>query len=100
MIEQAGLLREHVRSRADLDKNVVLCTAAVRWLEVLGEAAVQLDASVRDKHPEVPWRDIIGMRNILIHAYPDIVLDRVWAAIELLPGLSEKLTKILEDLPQ
>jgi uncharacterized protein with HEPN domain len=44
----------------------------------MGEAAARLSAQFRNAHPEVPWQDIIGMRNRLIHAYYDVDLDVVW----------------------
>jgi uncharacterized protein with HEPN domain len=69
----------------------VLC-----WLEVLGEAAAQLDPALRAPTKKSPGRRSSGMRNVLIHAYPNIVLGKDWAAIELLPVVQEKLDMILE----
>jgi uncharacterized protein with HEPN domain len=49
-----------------------------RPLEVLGEAAGRVSATTRDAHPEIPWREITGMRRRLIHGYADVRLDLVW----------------------
>jgi uncharacterized protein with HEPN domain len=52
--------------------------AVVRQLEVIGEAVKQLSAEVRDQQPEIPWREIAGMRDVLIHAYFSVDLEQVW----------------------
>ena len=52
--------------------------AVIRSLEVIGEAATRVAAQFRDAHPEIPWRDIIGTRNRLIHNYSNVSLDVVW----------------------
>jgi uncharacterized protein with HEPN domain len=53
--------------------------AAIRSLEVIGEAAGKVTAETRLAHPEIPWLDITGMRNRLIHGYADVDLDLVWS---------------------
>jgi uncharacterized protein with HEPN domain len=55
--------------------------AAIRSLEVLGEAAGRVSAGTRASHPDIPWRDITGMRHRLIHGYGDVRLDLVWAVL-------------------
>ena len=52
--------------------------AVVRQLEVIGEAVKQISAEIRDQRPEIPWRDIAGMRDVLIHAYFSVDLEQVW----------------------
>ena len=52
--------------------------AVIRSLEVIGEAAGQVSSEFRDAHPEIPRRDIVGMRNRLIHGYSNVSLDTVW----------------------
>ncbi len=52
--------------------------AVVRQLEVIGEAVKQISAEVRDQRPEIPWRDIAGMRDVLIHPYFSVDLEQVW----------------------
>jgi uncharacterized protein with HEPN domain len=52
--------------------------AVIRSLEVIGEAAAKVSPEFRDAHPEIAWRDIIGMRNRLIHGYSNVSLEIVW----------------------
>jgi uncharacterized protein with HEPN domain len=51
--------------------------AVVRRLEIIGEAAGQVDPQIRDAYPDIPWRQIIGMRNIVIHRYFDTDPDSI-----------------------
>ncbi len=69
MIEMCDLLIRHASDRAALDTDPVIQAAAQRWIEVLGEAAAHVSDETRKAHPEIPWRDIIGTRVILAHAY-------------------------------
>jgi uncharacterized protein with HEPN domain len=69
------------RSRSDLDSDWMLTLAPVKSIEIIGEAAARVTPDGRAESPEIPWQDIIGMRNRLIHAYFDIDLDRVWDTV-------------------
>ena len=55
------------RTRGDLDKERQLNLSLVRLLEIVGEAAARVSDDLRQQHPQVPWQDIIGLRNRLIH---------------------------------
>lgn len=66
------------RTRTDLDSDKMLTFALVRAIEIVGEAASKVTAQTRSEFPEMPWQDIVGMRNRIVHAYFDIDLDRVW----------------------
>ena len=77
--------------------------AVIRSLEVLGEAAGKVSAAVTAAHPEIPWREITGMRHRLIHGYAEVRLDLVWTVVRdrlapliaqlaaLIPGMAEPL---------
>lgn len=66
--------------------------AALKALETIGEAASRITHAFHTTHPEIPWREIIGMRNRLIHAYFEVDLDKVWETIQDdLPPLVEHL---------
>lgn len=83
------------RTRADLESDAILALALARILEIVGEAAAQTSGSFRAKHPEVPWARAVGMRNRLIHAYPDVDLDLLWSTVvEDIPPLLEQLNRI------
>jgi uncharacterized protein with HEPN domain len=62
--------------------------AVIRCIEVIGEAASKVSPAFRAAHPEIAWRDIIGMRHQLINNYAAIKLDIVWDVLQVrLPGL-------------
>jgi uncharacterized protein with HEPN domain len=52
--------------------------ATIRQLEILGEAAKRVSQDVRDDHPDVPWRQIAGLRDVLVHQYMGVDLSGVW----------------------
>ncbi len=87
-------------SREDLDTNRMVLYALARAIEILGEAARNVEPGVRARHPEVPWRDISGMRNRIVHAYFDLDPDIVWSIVTKdLPVLVRQLEAILGELP-
>jgi uncharacterized protein with HEPN domain len=76
------------RSREDLDSDTMLAFALVRCIEIIGEAATYLSEDARAEAPQIPWRNVVGMRNRLIHGYFDVDLDLVWNTLEVdLPAL-------------
>lgn len=84
------------KSRFDLDTDRMLNLSLVHLLEIIGEAAVGISVEFRTKYPQVPWNDIVGMRNRLIHGYYDIDLDIVWKTVEEdIPPLVIQLEKII-----
>lgn len=73
--------------------------AVIRAIEVIGEAVRNIPDDVKDKYPEIPWRDMAGMRNKLIHAYFGVDMKKVWKAIkEEIPPLKPVFKKMLKDL--
>lgn len=71
--------------------------AAVRNLEIIGEAANHVDSEFRKKHSQIPWRDIIDFRNVAIHDYIDLDDNMVWNVITKdVPALLVELNKIIE----
>ncbi len=84
------------RSRKDLENDRIFALAIIKCIEIIGEAASKVSNESRDKYPDIPWLDIINMRNRMIHAYHDVNLDIVWATIiKDLPPLSKDLQNIL-----
>lgn len=70
--------------------------AVIRQLEIIGEASRNLSGDFRRAHPEVPWSQIIGLRNRLIHAYFAVDLPIVWEIANVdLPILKEQIERIL-----
>ncbi|WOD38190.1 DUF86 domain-containing protein [Nodosilinea sp. E11] len=71
----------------------------IQNLQVIGEASRSLSASIREQHPEVPWSQIIGMRNVLAHNYFEVDVDIVWTVIDQeLPALKQNIASILASL--
>jgi len=69
--------------------------AVVRRVEIIGEAANKISKEFKAKHKDIPWIDIIGMRNFLIHEYFDVDEKEVWYTIKKdLPALKKKLNLI------
>jgi len=77
----------------------LLVAAVVRNLEIIGEAARHIPETVRRRYPEVPWKRVVGLRNIVVHEYFAVDLEIVWTIIrENLPALKDDLQKMLTDL--
>ena len=73
--------------------------AVVRALEIIGEATKQLPVSVRDNHPEVPWREMAGIRDKLLHGYFGLNQVVVWrTAVEDLPNLRPLIQGVLAEI--
>lgn len=70
--------------------------AIERALEIIGEAAGRISETFRKSHPEIPWRQIIGQRNVLVHEYGEIKQDRLWkVAKENIPQLIKMLKPLI-----
>jgi uncharacterized protein with HEPN domain len=83
--------------RAQFETNQLMQDAVLRNIELIGEAATRIPEDVKLAHPEIPWREIIAMRNQLIHAYLGVDLDVVWDVVQVeLPLLIRQLEVVLD----
>ena len=86
------------RVREDLDGDRVLNLALVRFMEIVGEAATRVPRVECGRHPEIPWPEIMSLRNRLIHGYDEVDLDVLWGILtQDLPQLFTVLERILAD---
>jgi uncharacterized protein with HEPN domain len=84
------------KKRSDLHRDRMMELSLVRLVEIIGEAAARVGAESREKYPSIPWLQIVGMRNRLIHGYDAVDLDVLWDTIvDDLPPLIDELNKIL-----
>lgn len=84
------------RVRTDLDTDRLLNLALVRLLEIVGEAASRVSAAVQSSHTSIPWPQIVGLRNRLIHGYDAVDFDILWDILQIdLPPLIAELRAIL-----
>ncbi|MEU4710587.1 DUF86 domain-containing protein [Nocardia salmonicida] len=86
-------------SRADFATDRLRQDAVVRQLEIIGEASSALSDATRADHPDIPWRDVRGMRNRLAHAYFDIDVELVYdTATRSAPDIAEAVFAIVAEL--
>ena len=85
------------KQREDLDVDRLLTLALIRLVEIVGEAASRVGVEDRERYPQIPWYQVVGIRNRLIHGYDAIDLDILWEVLAKdLPTLAEDLDRILD----
>jgi uncharacterized protein with HEPN domain len=83
-------------SRAELEMNDEKLSAILYQIAIIGEATKRLSQDFRQQHPEIPWREIAGMRDMLIHKYDQVDFDVIWDVVQnKLPELLTQLEPIL-----
>jgi uncharacterized protein with HEPN domain len=84
------------KTRMDLEKDRLRMLAIIKSIEIIGEAASKVTEAFKTENSNIPWNDIINMRNRLIHAYFDVNLDIVWQTVKTdLPDLISDLEEII-----
>lgn len=102
MVDAADLATGFVAGRcpADLRNDAMLRLTLTRAVEIMGDAAAQVTIEGRAQLPGLPWAQMVGMRNRLLHAYFDVDLAILWDTVELaLPDLRARLHAALQDSP-
>ena len=76
-------------------------SAVIRKFEIIGEATKNIPQSIKEKYPHIPWKEMAGFRDKLIHFYFGIKYDIVWDTIKLrLPELKKNIERVLKDLEE
>lgn len=98
--ETAFIIKESRELRfEDLIKNEILERAIIRSLEIIGEAVKNISKELKDKHPDIEWKKIAGIRDKLIHDYFDVDWNIVWDVINIqIHDLNVKINKILKEI--
>ena len=84
ILESIGLIERYVSgvSEEDFLSDIGIQDKAIRRLSVIGEAASQIPKDIRAAYPETKWREIVGMRNLLVHEYFGVAINEVWLTLK------------------
>ena len=102
MLDAARAISEFIADKTHDDylANRMLRGAVERHIEIIGKAARHVSETFRQSHPEIPWRSIIGQRNVLAHDYGDIKHDLIWRVVtERVPTLIDMLQELVPEIP-
>ena len=96
IVSAADAITEFIESQESFEANRMLRSAVVHQLTIIGEASARLSPELRERHPNIPWSDIKGFRNIVVHNYFGIDWSEVWrAATRDVPVLRDQIAEIL-----
>ena len=101
ILEAIAKIRERIADRMDaFQVDEMLQVWAIHHLQVIGEAAGGVSQSLKDRHPEAPWPQIVALRNILVHEYFGLNMQQVWTMTQKdLPKLEEQVRHIRSQIP-
>jgi len=100
ILENIELIEKSINkiSKTQFEEDKDIIDATLRRLEIIGEASKNLPSSLTKKYPNIPWKDMVGFRDIMIHAYFTVDLDKVWEVIKKeIPDLKKKISEIKKE---
>jgi uncharacterized protein with HEPN domain len=101
ILESIEAIEEYVQftTEEQFYRNRQVQDAVLRRLEIIGEAVKNLDEDFKNRYPEIPWKKIAGLRDVLIHEYFGVSLKRIWRVIKIdLVDLKFKISRIWEEI--
>lgn len=98
ILESIGKIEDYVRglSFEQFEQDTERQDAVIRRFEIIGEAVKRLSADFKEHIPDIPWKQIAGMRDVLIHDYANVSLPRVWKTATELTRLKRAIQEILK----
>ena len=102
ILESIERIRQYILGKTfkEFDADLATQDAVARRLEIIGEAVKHLPLSLRKKYPEIPWKQIAGMRDILIHEYAGVSVKTIWnTAKKNLHPLKKTVQEIKKQIP-
>ncbi|WP_428940839.1 HepT-like ribonuclease domain-containing protein [Fontivita pretiosa] len=102
IIESMQAVLRYVRGKSfeQFQQDEQLIDAVIRRMEIIGEATKRLSSRLRQSYPQIPWQQMAGMRDRLIHGYHEVELPQIWHAVtEIVPLLLPQLQSILTQIP-
>jgi uncharacterized protein with HEPN domain len=100
ILDAINIVEEYLQgvSESQFNNTRLLQDGVIRQIEIVGEAVRHISKDIRRTYPEIPWQDVAGMRDKLIHDYFGVDIEKVWlTAQEDLPALKQQVAGILKD---
>jgi len=100
ILEAINLIEEYIKDKekSDFLKSKQLQDSVIRRIEIIGEAIKNIPSDFKGSHENIPWKEIIGMRDILIHQYFGVDLELTWQVIVVdLPKLKKSIISIINE---